>query len=475
VPGRSSGGRTVTDNGLSTDELRQALVQLFVAARQAVALRLEATGVPFMVQAERTVVERDIQGPGSWSTGTVHHARNVLGAGMAARRVAPWLTTAEIAQARECASQLSAASTTVPFWAPLGTSGWELVQGMDLGASELPELSDESDDWVLRYIVLPALRWHLEALPNVRSRDDHRATMFADEVLQVTQDDHLRYIVFAPLSGIDLPRGSDTITEGEISIRRLSDDEQGEWFVERQGPPAFSLLDAEPPQVLLELRTSGSRNSQNLPPGGGIHFLLAAFQLHGYEVASKAVIECSSPRWVQSFDSPVAITLPRRSRTISASELTVTSFRQVIETAKRLERYDIVQPKTSSDLALHRFVSGTARQNDIDALLDFMIALEALLVPGNNPGDISYRFTIHGAYYLAQNIPDRTPIREQLRGIYKMRNNLVHGNRYPEQPDISAARANAHDLLRRGLLRSAHEGFPTAEVFLQMLLNTDII
>ena len=419
-------------------------------------------------------MERGGQGPGSWRTDTVSQAHNVLGVGLAARRAAPWLTAAEIAQARDCALKLAAVSTTLPFWAPLGANGWELVKEMGDGHSELADSPDDLADWVLWHIVLPALRWHLEALPSVGFEDHRRAVAFANEVLQVAQDDHLWYRVLAPLSGIDLAYPHSVVTEGEISIRRLSNEEQGEWFMEHQGPPAFSLIGTEPPQVLLELSVSGPRNSQHLPAGGSIPLLIAALQLHGYAVASKGAVEYSQPRWMQPFAYPVPITLPQLPRSPSTSELAAVDFQTIIKTADRLSHYDIAWPRTPQYLALHRFISGNARQNDVDAILDSMIGLEALLVPGSNPGDISYRFSLHGAHYIADDLSSRALIRDQLRNIYRMRNNLVHGNKYPEQAAIASARADAQDLLRRGLLRATHEGFPTPETFAQILLGAGI-
>ena len=419
-------------------------------------------------------MERGGQGPGSWRTDTVTQARNVLGVGLAARRAAPWLTAAEIAQARDCALKLAGVSTTLPFWAPLGANGWELAEEMGDGHSELADPPDDLADWVLRHIVLPALRRHLEALPSVGFEDHRRAVAFANEVLQVAQDDHLWYRVLAPLSGIDLASSHSVFTEGEISIRRFSNEEQGEWFMEHQGPPAFSLLGTEPPQVLLELGVSGPRNGQHLPAGGSIPLLIAALQLYGYAVASKSAVEYSQPRWVQPFAYPVPITLPQLSRSPSTSELTAVDFQAIIQTADQLSHYDIAWPKTPQDLALHRFISGNARQNDVDAILDSMIGLEALLVPGSNPGDISYRFSLHGAHYIGADLSSRALIRDQLRNIYRMRNNLVHGNKYPDQAAIATARGDAQDLLRRGLLRATNEGFPTPETFARMLLGAGI-
>ena len=200
--GWPTGRSTLTLDALSTNELLPALAELFTVARQAVARRLESVGVPFVVPAERPVVERGGQGAGSWRTDTVNQARNVLGVGLAARRAAPWLTAAEIAQARDCALKLAAVSTTLPFGAPLGANEWELVEEMVDGPSKRADSPEDLADWVLWHIVLPAMRWHLEALPSVGFEDHRRAVAFANEVLQVAQDDHLWFECFRRSAGL---------------------------------------------------------------------------------------------------------------------------------------------------------------------------------------------------------------------------------------------------------------------------------
>lgn len=104
-------------------------------------------------------------------------------------------------------------------------------------------------------------------------------------------------------------------------------------------------------------------------------------------------------------------------------------------------------------------------------MLDFVIALEALLLPDDSRGDLSYRFRLHGAYYLSSSVMERPGIAEQLNDLYKLRSRLVHGGKYPEQEKLSSVRETARDFARIGLIRAVHDGFPTGAEFTQVILG----
>src|ERR1700729_2581511 len=90
-------------------------------------------------------------------------------------------------------------------------------------------------------------------------------------------------------------------------------------------------------------------------------------------------------------------------------------------TAGRLGQYDRRSPQYSHDVALCRFATGAARPDAVDALLDFTIALESLLLPDDRvagQGDLTYRFQIHGALYLADSAFSPRKVARQLRDIY---------------------------------------------------------
>ncbi len=115
-----------------------------------------------------------------------------------------------------------------------------------------------------------------------------------------------------------------------------------------------------------------------------------------------------------------------------------------------------------------------ARGTYADGVLDFTIALEALLLPYDEHarhGDLGYRFRVHGAHYLCEHADERPETAKQLSRVYEMCSRLVHGAKYPDRVHIRAVHDLAYDFARRGLLRAVREGFPTAAMFNQMVLS----
>lgn len=412
-------------------------------------------------------------GPRTWRTERRHEARNVLAIGTLVDRIAPWLTERERAAVDRCGAMIAeAAKQTLPFLAAFGHLGWPLIESVtDPGPS--PDYEHDPGGWVTHFIVLPALQWHLEALTSVNRADEVAALAFADETLRVAQDDRLRYRVLVPLSGIYLDTAEgDVVSEGDISLHRLSEAEQGELFEQLNKPFVFSMRHANQPLVSLELRVSGPRTVHYMPSVDRALSLVTAFQLSGFPVAGHYCSHYSDPVWVSPGVPHMPLTLP--SQTNKLSVLTASDFLEIIATGKRLDGYNMAQPRSPRDLALHRFVAGMARQNDADAVLDFAIALEALLLPYDQSarrGDLGYRFRIHGAHYLADGPVERQEFAKQLSDIYELRSRLVHGRKYPDPAEIAAARDRACEFARRGLRRAVCEGFPAIEEFHRMVLD----
>lgn len=459
----------------TSDELRDALADLFVASAMAVASRLAALNMQATVHSPRIVVRRR---PDGWSMDRLDEPRNVLTDWGTVWDGSPWLANAEIRQIKLCATMLAEQfATTLPFNAAPGGRTWPLIESHGGEAPEPPEYERDPQDWVVRMLIHPALHYHLARLPCVDHADPATARAFADDVLKVAQATKLGYLSSVPLSGLDLePAEVDMLAEGDVSLRRLSDVEQGDWANDNSENRLWRVEGfTDPPHVLLELRSSGSRLDWYSPSRDRAALFVASFHLHGHAVAGTIVAETSNPSWVLSSRHSGPLNLPRQCAKPTA--ITAEGFRAVVATARLLDSYDIREPSSPKDLALLRFAIGVARQSHTDALLDFTIALEALLLPYDTAakrGELGYRFRVHGAHYLTTAAADRAATFKRLGDIYEMRGRLVHGGKYPVGGTVRAIRESAHEFARRGLLRAVHDGFPTAAMFNGMVLGSDI-
>lgn len=472
----------------ASDALRRVTADLFLAAAKAVGRRLHDASVPLTVQVTPSVIRA--RAVGEWIVSAQLQSVNVLRIQQIAMQIAPWLSDTELAQVSSCAAELAeSAQETLPFWAVFGGRPLPVfTTAQNITEVPSPEYASNPGGWVARFVLLPALQHHLAALPSITYANDASAAAFAEEVLKVAHDDRLRYRLIVPLNGLSLDSADSRFSADHISIRSASDAERGEWLDERGGMSQAFLQggDIAFPEVVIEFEESSSRYAAFEAEPGPVPPLVGALQLHGYWVASRFYQVQSEPAWLLPVRQQLPLTVPGIAG--GHSVLTEEGFATSVATARVLAGYGIVQPRSSKDLALHRFFAGAARQgvtdflpggadrNATDAVLDFAIALEALLLPYDENarhGDLSYRFRMHGAHFLADEAGQRAALARKLGRIYEVRSRLVHGSKYPSSDEIKTARDDARELTRRGLLRAVHEGFPTAAAFNQMILGIE--
>jgi hypothetical protein len=77
-------------------------------------------------------------------------------------------------------------------------------------------------------------------------------------------------------------------------------------------------------------------------------------------------------------------------------------------------------------LALHRYASAASKRTPREAVVDLVIALEALVLPGS--GAVGYRFRHRLAWLLASDGAERPAILKQAREAYDLRSMVVHGS-----------------------------------------------
>jgi hypothetical protein len=196
-----------------------------------------------------------------------------------------------------------------------------------------------------------------------------------------------------------------------------------------------------------------------------------ALQLHEISVAGPGMAASRVIRgWFTARTSGHPIVI-RRHPGNPGQKVSSEQFSAACETAEKLGRYRIDDPEHASELALRRFVLGCARDDPADALVDFVVALEALLLP-NRTAEMSDRFKVNGAHFIATEPVERPTLYKQLEELYDIRSQMVHGGRRrPKVGAIQKAVRDAYAMIARGLLKAVNDGFPNDPCFKRAALR----
>jgi hypothetical protein len=453
------------------DNLQNELEGLLVAASANSARRVHDLGLPLTVTEPQITITRDGNDPNAWQSNDATVSRNILASkNIPLFRLAPLLSNEVVSSAKKCASHIvELASDNLPFFSPLEGNGRMLTLGP--ADSSVPGASYENDaaDWTMRHLLLPALYEHLKSLPSLRTVSGRAARSFASDVLKVATASNLQYLVTIPLAGVKVA-SLVASTSGGVVLRRLSSKEQGsllaDWGI------ATTNFGIALPLVVLELTISTARNAQNPDTREVLSKWLCALFLLGYDATGYRAQLRSHPSWVMPGTMSMPVILPPQPFTWS--NVTRAKFNRLIRTVNLLKSYSISDPHSVHDLALHRFCSGAARASHVDGVLDFVIALESLLLPYDEDarrGDLGYRFRSHGAHLLSKAKSERRQVARRLTDLYTLRSRLVHGSGYPTPAEIESGWVAAREFARRGLYSAITDGFPTAADFKAMVLG----
>lgn len=453
------------------NNLQNELEALFVAASSDCARRARDLGLPWTVTEPQTTITRDRNDPNAWQSKDGAVSRNILASkNIPLFRLAPLLSNEVVSSAKKCASHIvELASDNLPFFSPFEGNGRLLT--LSPAAGNVPAASYENDaaDWTMRHLLLPALYEHLKALPSLRTVSGSAARSFASDVLKVATASNLEYLMTIPLAGIKVASPVSS-TSGDAVLRRLTSKEQGNllaaWGI------ATTNFGTALPLVALELIIPTGRNAQNPDTRELLSKWLCALFLLGYDATGYRAQLRSHPSWVTPGTMSMPVILPLQPSTWS--NVTRAKFDRLIRTVNLLKSYSTSDPHSVHDLALHRFCSGAARASHVDGVLDFVIALESLLLPYDEDarrGDLGYRFRSHGAHLLSKAKSERRQVARQLTDLYSLRSRLVHGSGYPTPAEIESGWIAAKEFARRGLHSGITKGFPTAADFKAMVLG----
>ena len=144
-------------------------------------------------------------------------------------------------------------------------------------------------------------------------------------------------------------------------------------------------------------------------------------------------------------------------------------FNEAVSLAKAIPGSAFERSKSAIDIALYRFSLAATEEGHSEALLDYTIAMEAVLLP-NSQNELAYRFALHGSRWLAAEQPERIALFDKLRAIYKTRSALVHGTA-PELEAVIRVCESAAGLSRKILIKAILEGCPSREDFHRLALG----
>ncbi len=97
---------------------------------------------------------------------------------------------------------------------------------------------------------------------------------------------------------------------------------------------------------------------------------------------------------------------------------------------------------------VRRLRAAGTRSEMQDALVDYVVGLEALLGKANERTELGYRFRVRGSILLASSPLERRQQMKMLEELYDIRSRIVHGQRV-KPGDLDRAIPFAEDALRR--------------------------
>ncbi|WP_406702957.1 HEPN domain-containing protein [Streptomyces albidoflavus] len=448
------------------DDLTTRLTRLYLAAARDVATAILRNGRGVTVGLEEIFIERE--SPDSWQSASRLVERNVLDSQFPPQWGREYAVLSdEIAdEALKIAGAISTMEgARLPFFAPMSHD--VLVPRR---TTQFPSYEEDPADWTRTNLLLPALYAHLEILPSLRAASEHHADVFAQEVLTFTKSSEMTYRTVAPLAGIQLGAQTEIALSNGVKLRRLTPNEERNLAEEQiKDPYSVSSL----PLCALEVDQVTGRLETNPDIRPTVETWLNAIQLQGHRIAGKRATSHLTPEW--SGFGTMYFPLNLRRSTQKWSTVTEKDAVEIARIAGESQKYDLTQKKTATHaLALHRYHLGMAKESDVESLLDFVISLEAILLPRDSQvghSDLSYRFKVHGAHYLASTTDERHEIYKRMGNLYTLRSVLVHGGKYPDAATISTAQSDAEGFARKALNRALRQGFPQAQTFIDLVLG----
>jgi len=316
-------------------------------------------------------------------------------------------------------------------------------------------------------------------LRSVASPEPGVAESTVAEYLAYCEVDQIFEVLQMPMGGIRPPPIPVEMADLGVMVRTLSPEELGElnhgWSLataleHTALPSTMTMLHRS--QISLEscmltVRTLRPKHDNHEPSTRGAR-IVVALQLLEYPLSGRGYCAGWTEPGPREALFPAAISMPQmpKGHEMEISEEVLT---RIALLADRIPDACFDNPRSRPELAIRRFTIATAQDDDAEAVIDYVIALEALLVPGAQ-SEVSYRFCVHGARYLGGEKGDRQTIFANLKTLYGIRSRLAHGAGAAASDDMGDLRTKARCLAARGLTKALLSTWPTADDFIASAL-----
>jgi hypothetical protein len=209
----------------------------------------------------------------------------------------------------------------------------------------------------------------------------------------------------------------------------------------------------------LEVREAGPKRQQvmgeQLPER-----VLLALQLFGFEPSGLGEANSWNEPGPSFGIQGRRLKLPRVTGDMQCS---AAQLERAVALAAKIPAEAFSNPHRKLSLALHRFYQGAVDESTADAIIDFAISLETVLLQGATTTESTLRFRLNGAWYLSPHDANRRRVMSaELGEIYKTRSTIVHGGKLPAPSALMNTAKMARSLAAEILLKVLDDGWPDA-------------
>jgi hypothetical protein len=315
-----------------------------------------------------------------------------------------------------------------------------------------PKFDEEPVLWIEQRLLEPVAWRYVRGVGRLDQPDDALARALAREILDLVSGDSVTARTYVVLES---PYVKTALSSGSVTVRPLTPEELGQLhrFRPEDVESVFRAWGHMRGKAMLEL-TEGRPKKEWPQPTGLIERVLLGLHLLGIPVAGGATA------FTREFPVPMGTTgkaIPM-AQYGEATALTQAQLDAAVRLAGTISDSVALDPRKAHEIALSRFLSAHGNRTPTDALIDLVVALEAVLLPREAEGELSFRLALFGSFACGVDRAERSDLYRLFKHVYDTRSKIVHGSRV-EGPALQEVARTAKLLTSRVLRRGLESGW----------------